>query len=309
MRVRYEPAGVHYFERSTGLHVLFDELRPPSGSWAKMPRFLSVALTNACELHCAYCFAPKHGARLAREQLLRWADEADANGCFGIGFGGGEPTLYPDFGSVCQEVSECTELSVSFTTHGHWHKRDLARELEGRVHFIRLSMDGMHGTYESNRGKPFGEFLAALETIRATAPFGINYLINDETIHELPSAADFVVERGAMELLLLPEVPQNGRNAPSERTIDALNGWMLDNWANYPLRSSSMYADRLTAPVAAISDGRRYMDFLHIDASGVLKGCAFDSDGVQISEQSSLQDAIHELQSRSDATHLAGEEL
>jgi hypothetical protein len=169
-------------------------------------------------------------------------------------------------------------------------------------------MDGMNSTYERLRGRPFGHFVASLEVVRATARFGINFLVNDDTIKDLPRAADFALEEGAEELLLLPEIPVNGRLGPTEGTLEILEHWIQGNWANYPLRTSAMSADRLAVPVARSSDGRRCMDFLHIDAAGVLKTCAFDSDGVALAEYSSLLDALDVLCNDSDG-QLAAEEI
>jgi MoaA/NifB/PqqE/SkfB family radical SAM enzyme len=155
--------------------------------------------------------------------LLSWIREADAKGCLGVGFGGGEPTLYPQFARLCREVFEQTDLAVSFTTHGHWHSPTLDRELSGKVNFVRLSMDGMHEVYEANRGRSFADFERALCRISAVTRFGINYLVNDATIQQLDESVNYAIERGAQEILLLPEVPMHGRPGPAAPTIALLN--------------------------------------------------------------------------------------
>jgi hypothetical protein len=170
-------------------------------------------------------------------------------------------------------------------------------------------MDGMDSTYERLRGRTFGRFLKALTIVRATGRFGINFLVNDDTIGDLPRAADFALENGAEEFLLLPEVPLHGRKAPRRETMQILESWIVANWSIYPLRTSSMYAGGLSLPVAHSSDGREFMDFLHVDASGVLKGCAFDKHGVQLADRASLLDSVSGLSARSDITNLVGEEL
>lgn len=309
MLIRNEPAGVHIFDRSTGLHFLLDEIRPSKEVLSKFPRFISIALTNACELHCAYCFAPKHGARLSESLVIGWAAEAEANGCFGFGFGGGEPTLHPRFAHLCAKIARETQLSVSFTTHGHWSTPNLAQSLQGHVQFIRLSMDGMFSTYETNRGRPFNKFITALCTVRDTAPFGINYLVNDATIKDLPGAADFAMENGAKELLLLPEIPLHGRKEPSRETINSLKLWISLNWKDYPLRLSSLFSEPLDAPVASIADGRDSMDFLHIDASGFLKPCAFNSEGIRIANYPSLLSAVEALETTLLPSHPIAENV
>jgi MoaA/NifB/PqqE/SkfB family radical SAM enzyme len=52
---------------------------------------------NKCDLACSYCYAPKNRAALNVANVISWLDELDANGCLGIGLGGGESTLYRHF--------------------------------------------------------------------------------------------------------------------------------------------------------------------------------------------------------------------
>src|SRR5688572_26068527 len=94
MKIRAGPDGIQMFDRVTGLNVLLDEVSVPSASWAQAPRYISMALTNACDLACPYCYAPKDPAILDFERVVTWLHELDEHGCLGVGFGGGEPTLY-----------------------------------------------------------------------------------------------------------------------------------------------------------------------------------------------------------------------
>lgn len=145
---RLSTAGVHLFDRSTGLNVLLDEISVPIALHTRAPRQVSIALTNRCDLACAHCYAPKSRDELRFDTVTRWLAELDAAGTFGVGFGGGEPTLHPEFVKLCQYAAHETRLSVSFTTHGHHVDKELAERLLGSVHFIRVSMDGVGATYE-----------------------------------------------------------------------------------------------------------------------------------------------------------------
>ena len=145
MKIRRGPSGFHLFERGTGLNVLLDEVSPPPELWAVAPRNVSVSLTNACDLSCQYCFAPKHHAKLDVAQLVAWMDELDASGCLGVGFGGGEPTLHPELEAICRHGAKNTGLSITLTTHAHRLTDRLAAVLAGNIHFIRVSMDRCRG--------------------------------------------------------------------------------------------------------------------------------------------------------------------
>jgi sulfatase maturation enzyme AslB (radical SAM superfamily) len=139
VKVRNGPSGVHLFDRSTGLNILLDKIQTPLITWAAAPRQVSIALTNACDLACPYCYAPKRPARLAVAQVAGWLDELDANGCFGVGFGGGEPTLHHGLTEICQYAATKTGLAVTFTTHAHHLNKHLIAALSGSVHFVRVS--------------------------------------------------------------------------------------------------------------------------------------------------------------------------
>jgi sulfatase maturation enzyme AslB (radical SAM superfamily) len=94
VKMRAGPSGMQIFHRTSGLNILLDEISVPQALWATSPRYVSVALTNACDLACPYCYAPKDSAALDVERVVGWLSELDVNGCLGVGFGGGEPTLY-----------------------------------------------------------------------------------------------------------------------------------------------------------------------------------------------------------------------
>lgn len=118
-KIRLSELACTCFDRVSGLNVLLDEVDVPAKQVSQAPRYLSVALTNACELRCAYGYAPKNAAALDVNRVVAWAVELDGAGCLGIGFGGGEPTAHPRFAQLCTQIAESTSMAVTFTTHGH----------------------------------------------------------------------------------------------------------------------------------------------------------------------------------------------
>jgi len=284
LKLRASPAGLHIFDRRTGLNWLLDDVRIPPSSWAAGPRQVSVALTNACELSCTHCYAPKTPAILDATRVIEWLVELDRNGTLGVGFGGGEPTLHPKFAALCCDVAMRTGLAVTFTTHAHRIDANLANALRGSVHFLRLSMDGVGATYEAIRGRPFAEFLRHLDIARTIAPFGLNYVVNRFTVADLDSAAELASTIGASELLLLPEQPVgNGRRIDST-SRKFLADWVIGYRGRVQLTVSEAGADGLPTcdPLAAEQGIRSYV---HIDANGVLKRTSFEASGVRIGVQ------------------------
>lgn len=281
LKVRIGPSGVHIFNRTTGWNVLLDEAPVPPALWAPAPRQVSVALTNACDLACPYCYAPKVPARLDAERVASWLNELDVNGCLGIGFGGGEPTLHRHFAELCQHAAQKTGLAVTFTTHSHHLDDALMAALSGSVHFVRVSMDGIGATYEALRGRPFESLRRRLDMLHQLAPFGINFVVNARTLPDLDAATVLAGEVGAAEFLLLPEQPVRGRGGIDDHTIQELHRWVASYRGTVPLTISEAGGDGL--PVSNPLPGETGLRaYAHIDATGVIKRSSFDDRGVVI---------------------------
>jgi MoaA/NifB/PqqE/SkfB family radical SAM enzyme len=263
------------------LNILLDEVQPPPAVWAAAPRQVSVALTNACDLACPYCYAPKQPATLHPGRLTGWLTELDANGCLGVGFGGGEPTLYRRLPELCRYAAEQTGLAVTFTTHAHRLDEALVAALVGNVHFVRVSMDGVGATYEALRGRSFAAFRRRLDTVQALAPFGINYVVNARTLPDLDTALDLAAEAGAAEFLLLPEQPVRDRVGIDPGTAQELQRWVACYRGRVPLAVSE--AGSAGLPVCAPVAGETGLNaYAHIDATGVLKASSYNPEGVPI---------------------------
>ena len=280
-KVRIGPAGVHIFDRSAGLNILVDEVKTNESEWSLAPRQVSIALTNACELSCPYCYAPKRPASLDFCLLTTWLEELDENGCLGIGFGGGEPTLYRQFPEICRFAAENTNLAVTFTTHGHNLDEGLIARLYGSVHFLRISMDGVGPTYEALRGRPFSSLLHRIRIAKSLAPFGINYVVNKRTVADLDQAISIASDLGAMEFLLLPEEPVHGTGGIDVQTLGKLRRWVKDYSGTVPLTISEGKAHGMSVANPLVNEpGLR--GFAHIDAWGVLKRTSYDEEGQPI---------------------------
>jgi MoaA/NifB/PqqE/SkfB family radical SAM enzyme len=281
MKIRISPSGVHLFNRISGLNILLDELSFPQSLWSAAPRQVSIALTNICDLKCSYCFAPKNKATLDYNTLAQWIEELDQHGCLGVGFGGGEPTLYPKLIDLCRYTTKNTNLAVTLTTHAHKLNNKLASALFGNVHYIRISMDGVGSTYEALRNRSFSKFKQKLLIAKEIAPFGINYVVNSVTISDLDTATSFAADIGASEFLLLPEQPTPNNKGINEITTIALQSWVKRYNGNVPLTISEFGAEGL--PTCNPFMEEKGMDsYLHIDACGTLKRSSFSSEGIII---------------------------
>ncbi len=286
-KISVSPAGLHFFDRATGINVLLDEVDLSPDNWSAAPRQVSIALTNVCDLACAHCYAPKNPAALAFDQIAGWLQELDANGCIGVGFGGGEPTLYPRCAELCSFAMKETNLAVTMTTHAHRLSDQMLTELNGNLNFVRVSMDGVGTTYESIRSKSFDTLIDRIKALSRIVPFGINFVVNSSTIRDLQYATKLAAKLGASEFLLLPEVPVRNRQGIDNETVEKLQEWVRGYRGSVPLSVSETGLEGL--PTCDPLYAETGLDaFAHIDASGLLKRTSFDAFGISIGESGVL---------------------
>jgi sulfatase maturation enzyme AslB (radical SAM superfamily) len=299
-KLRLGPSGIHLFDRVSGLNLLIEEVIPPEAGWAVAPRQVSIALTNACDLRCPYCFAPKTPSVLEFDRLISWLIELDTNGACGIGFGGGEPTLYPRFADLCAYTAQNTDLAVTFTTHGHHLQGALLESLKGNVHFVRVSMDGVGDTYERLRNRSFSALQKRLDSLRNIVPFGINFVVNKDTLPDIETAAFLAENAGASEFLILPEHPVNGRDGIDGETAVSLREWV--NHYSGVIRLAITETDAEGMPTCnPLPHETGLRAYAHIDASGLLKRTSFDRDGVAIGSNGVMA-ALSQLQQETRAS-------
>lgn len=298
IKVRTTAGGIHLFNRATGTNVLIDEIRPSPANFSRAPRQVSIALTNACDLSCEYCYAPKYPANLPLEDLKRWLRDLDDHGSIGIGFGGGEPTLYPKLPEVCEFATKDTNLAVTLTTHAHRLSAKLLRRLEGNINFVRVSMDGVGSTYEANRGRSFDDLIGRIKDLGSLVPFGINFVVNSDTISDLDTAIDLASKMDAREFLLLPEQATSSRRGIDDDTRRMLTTWVEGYRGTVPLSVGEGDTDGLpTCNPLPLETG--LAAFAHIDAAGNLKRTSYDRLGVEIS-QAGIIAALEQLKKVSE---------
>lgn len=300
-KIRGGPAGVHAFHRQTGLNVLMDEIDVPVSLHARAPRQVSIALTNRCDLTCVHCYAPKSHDSLPYESLKRWLVELDSNGALGVGFGGGEPTLYRQFSELCHFVTSQTGMAVSLTTHGHHFGSERAEELRGAVNFVRVSMDGAGDVYESIRGRRFSKLVENLAHVRSVARFGINVVINHLTMPCLDDVARVAADTGACDLLLLPQVATHRVSGIRSIILQELRGWVETYRGTLRLSMSEGYTEGFPVcdPLTLESGLAGYA---HIDARGQLKASSYAGTGIPIGDGTVLEAVDHLAESLKEAS-------
>lgn len=293
LKARLGSSGFHLFDRKSGLNILFDEIKIDPSLWSEAPRFVSIALTNSCNLSCYFCYAPKFHSVLDFDKLIHWITELDSNGCLSIGLGGGEPTLYPKFIELCKFIYNNTNLSLTFTTHGQNFNQKLINCIKDYINFVRFSMDGMGSIYETIRKSSFQRLLKNIQLMSEFVPFGINYVVNESTIPYLDQTYELAQELGASEFLLLPQRGVNEISGIDIETKQKLIEWIQKNKGPIRLSISEGEIDENFINYSSFFESG-VNAYVHIDASGYLKKSSFESKGVFIGNNSII-DTVKKL--------------
>ncbi|HTR55338.1 MAG TPA: radical SAM protein [Kofleriaceae bacterium] len=180
------------FDRATGENQLWtgDET---AAFRQRAPRVLQVAITNACNKSCTFCYRPLDArSTWTFDALLELARFADRWGVLELAFGGGEPTVFPRFAELVRAIWDETALCPSFTTNGSRLTPELLRELRGRLGQIQLSI------YDDD------DYLATIELLAAErVRFGLNYLVTPARLATLEADVAAFAARGVRDILLL----------------------------------------------------------------------------------------------------------
>jgi MoaA/NifB/PqqE/SkfB family radical SAM enzyme len=291
VKLRRECRGLHFYDRVTGYHVLLDEQPVPRELWSRAPSLVSIALTNACDLTCEFCYAPKSAHHLAFDDLLGWCKELDALGTLEVAFGGGEPTLYRELPELCAAIWDETDLGISITTHGHRLTPALIDRVRGKVSIIRLSIDAPEPVYSAIRGRPLSRLEESIQTISGRIPVGINTVINSATLGYLDDLAELVESWAPTDWLLLPET-RGGRFMLTAGEWENLNDWLTANAGRFQLNVTYGARPYLRCPF--LFDEEPDQDYAHISADGNLRLCSYESGGLPLKGRS-LEGALDEL--------------
>ncbi len=290
MKLRREQRGHHFYERSSGIHILLDEAPVESELCDVGPELVSIALLNPCDLRCPFCYAPKSPHRLDPGFVFGLCQQFPALGTLEVAFGGGEPALYPGLGNLCRRVWIETDLGISLTTHGHHLADRLLDELTGHVSIIGVSIDGPEPIYSALRGRPLTDLLRKLSRVTQRIPLGINTVVNTMTLPMLDELAGTVRDLGAVDWLLLPET-SGGEFTLTEAEWQRLDRWIGDRCEQIPLRVTAQAVLHLSGPFPLVCE---WHDYAHVRADGTLCRCSYEGNGVALRGQPVLE-ALGEL--------------
>jgi MoaA/NifB/PqqE/SkfB family radical SAM enzyme len=180
------------FERDTGLNALL-EGEETAHLTRIAPRTLLVAITNACNLTCDFCYRDLENRSLWRyDTLLEFCRAVDEWGVLEMAFGGGEPMLFPRWAEFINELYDSTRLCINFTTNGMLLTEDFLRQIAGKYGNIRVSL------YEYNHWEATMKLL-----VGCGARFGVNWLITPAELPGIEAKMTRLLALGVCDFLLL----------------------------------------------------------------------------------------------------------
>lgn len=175
----------------------------------RVPIFLSLFITNRCNLRCRYCFVSDADCskeflskEYSLEEVKRIVDEFYAMGTRMIFLLGGEPLVHRDIGGVIDHIAG-KGIYLHVVTNGLLIERRLA-DLK-RCHVLCVSLDGVGAANDSLRGS--GVFDKAVSGIRAATGAGIrtrvHAVLNRHNLRSIKPLAEVCRDLG-VELTVSP---------------------------------------------------------------------------------------------------------
>ncbi len=239
------------------------------------PMYAQVAVTDDCNLACAYCDEYAPGAPIvALETLKRRVDRLDELGVQVYDFLGGEPLLHPDLAALVRHAKSKRRGSnlATVITNGFLLTEDNVRALgEAGLDFMQVSVDSLAPTPQSD--KSLKSVLPRLRMLAQKAKFTVEVqtVLNEETLRDyeafraamagLPFAFGFSVMHG-----------KGGRIAiQGEKFLRVLEKYGVFEGVNfYGEHLKEMLRGDFSRPWKCLAGFK----FLYVNAQGGVQWCA-----------------------------------
>jgi MoaA/NifB/PqqE/SkfB family radical SAM enzyme len=281
------------FDRGTGTNVLVanDKTR---GLRRVAPRQLQVALTNACDKSCSFCYRPLDArSRWTFDDLMALARFCDDWGVLEIAFGGGEPTLFPRFAELLRAIWSNTGLCPSFTTHGKRLTAAFLDEIRGSYGQIQVSV------YDEDDTGAIVDLLVA-----NGARVGLNYLVTPARARTIEADVLAFVDRGVTDMLFLSYKGGDRAMHLSRRECamfdESLAKLHRMLGRRVAIKVDVCWASRLvhTPQLLDAPDCGANVDFLSIASDKRVLACSFNNEGVPFGDVSEIRAIWNAMQAQ-----------
>lgn len=278
------------FDRNTGTNMLVTNEKTAALERAA-PRMLQVALTNACDKSCDFCYRPLEAkSKWSFDDLLELARVCDEWGVLEIAFGGGEPTLFPRFPELLREIWTQTNLCPSFTTHGKRLTPEMLRAMRGSYGQLQVSVYDEDDT---------GAIVALLVGERAR--FGLNYLVTPKRVRSIEADVLMWVARGVRDILFLSykgSDPALHLSARETKMFDHSLAKLHQMLPRVALKVDVCWASRLVESPQLLNeaDCGANIDFVSLTSDKRVLACSFANEGIAFASPSEVPAIWRSLQ-------------
>ena len=182
------------------------------------PLYLEISPTSRCNHRCIFCgkdFARNQTSQLDTSIICQRLSEMGKLGVRSIMFAGeGEPLLHPDLARIV-ETTKQSGIDVAITTNGSLGNADLWRTILPNLSWIRFSVDAgtaqsyaaVHGVSPTVFDQTIASITAALavkQELKLPVTIGVQFLILEQNIDEIPQAIQLFAAVGVDYLSLKP---------------------------------------------------------------------------------------------------------
>lgn len=278
--IRKEISGLHLYNKTDGIHVLFDEINFKDEDIIYTgPRQLSIMLTKRCNLECSYCYAAKGNSEIDWNLLTNILEVAKQMNVLDITLGGGEPTLYSRFEDLVKTINEKYNFGLSVTTNGTDIK--IFKNVPHMFSKVRISLDNQKRQLDSI-------MISQLQELKEYQAIGINLLYSKDSNEWLKNTINKLEKENIKDILIIPE-HTNGKYNLSQNDWNNLEQIIIDSLENdIDIKITSDAEIYLNIDTLETAHQDEYM-FLHIDDEGNLKERSWELSISNISDLNTEQ--------------------
>ncbi len=214
------------------------------------PFFVSLAVSDTCNVSCSHCSFYSSAKKQVRhlltiEECKKSIADAQTLGATVIAFVGGEPLLRDGFEEIIQSVDKNLSVTTVFTNG--WFLKEKAQKLRSAgLNNVYVSIDSSNkDKHDEIRGKK-GLFEKAIRGIKAAKECGLTVGIScciskeDFASGELNRIIELGKKIGVHEIMIFDKIP-TGRLGNCEELVD-------NNWGNIIVSSVEKYNNDQSYP-------------------------------------------------------------
>lgn len=285
MMIRREISGLHKYDRKSGLHVLFDEVKIPVEEAVNCgPRHLSLMLTRRCNLNCPFCYVEKSDKEASMDFLMSVCEAAKELQVLDLTLGGGEPTLHKSFVDFVTYAWKNYTFGLSVTTNA----LNIAPLLKvaGMLSSVRVSTD--------KKVRPLNQKLSQkIANLAEVHKVGANILWSPGSTVWVRETINSLASLGTSNFLLIPE-HNSGVYVLNEEDWFDLDQFVSDQSGNYEIMVTSDATKNVTSPFLSTESDYEY-SFAHIDESGYIRKRSWGTSVGKVREKSEIIHCLKQL--------------